>query len=330
MRRLLFAPFALTLLATLLMVAITPAQQTTPPKQDSKDQPKKPDPKEEEAKKKEEAKKLAAQVAEQKKAAEENWANMEVGDPTFHETPELLLVAPKKYANKIDKTGTLLGRYYATAKRALQMKEKPWPGKLTVYLFAEREQFVAFRRRIEKLRVEPEDTCSFGIEGNKPYVSASPPRSVGDLPMEEQAGEQIASALLAKRIGDTQVSPWLIPGFGRATHYRVAPTAQATLAERQVAAKAVKDRGRSAQGVYSFMNAGDSGMQPDEAAILRANLADFMAYGPLAPKFVEFVDAFKPDREKKEQMRNTDQALRSMSIKPDDLNSAWQKWAKGG
>src|SRR5438128_9646791 len=95
-----------------------------------------------------------AKVAAQKKEAESNWAQLEIGDFAHAETPHLLLYAPKSYAPRLKELGNQLEKAYAAATKSLQFKpsEEPWPGKLTVFLFADRDHFTSFVRRVVKRR----------------------------------------------------------------------------------------------------------------------------------------------------------------------------------
>src|SRR5262245_39116009 len=86
-----------------------------------------------------------ARLAAQKKTAQENWALLEAGEPGFHETPHLLLCASKSMEGKLKGVGETLEKHYAMADGVLKLDPKElWPGKLTVYLFAERDEFTAF------------------------------------------------------------------------------------------------------------------------------------------------------------------------------------------
>jgi hypothetical protein len=300
------------------------AQQPPPPKPDAKDEAKK---KEEEAKKREEeAKKLAAAVAEQKKAAQANWDTLGIGEPAVRDTAHLLLYAPKASEKRLVEASQALERAYALAHQALGVKPEapPWPGKLTVYLFTARDQYTHFRRRVEKQKVEPEITHSFQL-GDAPHVATSPGQSVGDLSIEGQAAEQLATAMLTKQTEGFTIAPWLHKGFGRATYYRAFPTTRNTVSERQFA----RDLARQVNkvGVDSVFN---ERYGPDRAHIMRASLVDFMAYGPGNPTFPAFVAAFKPDAEKKQRMRGTFDALKEVAIDANALEKAWRAWLLGG
>src|SRR6266700_4141540 len=117
----------------------------------------------------------AAKIGAQKKTAETAWALLEIGDFAHLETAHLLVYAPKAYEKKLKDTGASLEKQRDLIVKALALdpKEDPWPGKLTVYLLSEREQFTSFIRRVEKRRQESEEVGSFVTESNQPHVAAS-------------------------------------------------------------------------------------------------------------------------------------------------------------
>jgi hypothetical protein len=69
-------------------------------------------------------------------------------------------------------------------------------------------------------------------------------------------------------------------------------------------------------------------LDADEAAVLQASLADFLAYGPGAAKFVSFVAAYEP--EENMERKTTEQALMAVNLKPDAINRGWQTWVLRG
>src|SRR6185312_12038407 len=150
-----------------------------------------------------------------------------------------------------------------------EAKGEVLPGRVTVYLFAEREHFTAFVRRIESRRFLPEETGSYSARDEKLHVAASPPRTKQGLPVEIQACEQVASLLLARRAGvRTPLPDWVTAGFGRATYYRVSPRDKAVLADRGLAANLSRKR--------SISDVWDGKTSADEADALQGSLMDFL------------------------------------------------------
>jgi hypothetical protein len=262
----------------------------------------------------------AEKLAAQKKNAEENWEALEIGPAAHAETAHLLVYAPKSFDKRIKDVGAALEKYYEQARKPLGYeKESPWPGKLTVYLLPEREDFTKFVRRVEKRRVEAEDAGSHLADGDFPHAVGGPPRAKTDPAVESQAGEQIATAMLVKKAGTKVPLPgWLLNGFGRATGYRTRPADKAVGDERRRAAALVK-KGSKASEIWG------STLGAEDEPLLEASLADFLAYGPGQSKFAPLLEAFKP--EENQEKKTTEQALEAVSLPADRLNTRWREWA---
>jgi hypothetical protein len=261
----------------------------------------------------------ADKVAAQKKAAEENWAQVEAGEFAHLETAHLLIYASKSLERKLKDMGATLEKHQEMARKPLGYDEKnePWPGKLTIYLFADREPFAAFVRRVEKRRVEADDTGSHYVDTDAPHAVAGPARHKKDLPMDDEIAEQSAAALLQKKAGKDVILPsWLLSGFGRATTYRIIPTNAVIRKERTAAAKL--SASKSAKDVWGETLTGD------EAPILGASVADYLAYGPESSKFSKFVAGFKPDTG--QDKKTAAQAFEAAGLMPDKLDAKWRVW----
>jgi hypothetical protein len=262
----------------------------------------------------------ADKLAAQKKTARENWEALGAGEAAFVETAHLLVYAPKSYDKHLKEIGAALEKHFEQARKPLGYeKDAPWPGKAAVYLIPERDDFTKFVRRVEKRRVEAEDAGSHWAGDDFPHAVGGPPRAKSDPPVEGQAGEQLAAALLVKKAGAKVPLPgWLVAGFGRATAYRARPNDKAVLDERRKAAALVK-KGHKAQEVWG------NTLEDEDAPALGASLADFLAYGPGQSKFVALLEAFKPAEN--QEKKTFEQALEGISLPPDRLNMRWREWA---
>lgn len=260
----------------------------------------------------------AAKVAAQKKKAEADWQALEAGPAATLETKHLLIYAPKALEKRLKAAGPLLEKHYELAASALGIdpKEGPWPGKLAVYLFPEREPFGAFVRRVEKQRLLPGQTTAYSAEGDEPHAAAMPSPKAGP-PLEGQAGSAVAQALLARKAGkDTPLPAWLVAGFGRATYYRAAPADKVVQAERRQARALSRTRGPA--------DVWGGRLDAAEAEVLGGSLADFLAYGPGSPKFPAFVAGFKP--EDNMQAKTAAQALDAAGLAPERVTASWKRW----
>ncbi|HWG42570.1 MAG TPA: hypothetical protein VN688_07265 [Gemmataceae bacterium] len=261
---------------------------------------------------------------ELKKKAEANWETVGAGKAALHETKHFVVCAPEAMARRLKDVGNLLEKHHDKAKEALKFdipeeaKGEVLPGRVTVYLFAEREHFTAFVRRIESRRFLPEETGSYSARDDKLHVAASPPRGKQGLPVEIQACEQVASLLLARRAGvRTPLPDWVTAGFGRATYYRVAPRDKAVLADRGLAANLSRKRGIS--------DVWDGKIAADEADAMQGSLMDFLAYGPAARVFPKFIAGFAP--EENMEKKTAGQAFEAADLKPDKVAKSWKAWA---
>jgi len=260
----------------------------------------------------------AAKLAAQKKQAQENWETVEAGELSMAESKYLVIVAPKAMEKQLKATGAFLDKQYGLAWEALQFEKKDaLPGKVTVYLFAEREAFTNFVRRIEKRRVMADDIGSFSATDEDLHAAASPPRK-GAMPLEAMAGQQVAGLLLTRKAGAKVPLPsWLIDGFGRATYYRAAPGTKLVADERRQAARLT--RSRSAADVWNGT------ADADEMDVLAASLVDFLAYGPGRAKFPALVIGFRPGEN--QDSRTAAQAMEAAGIKAEIIEKRWKEWA---
>jgi len=263
-------------------------------------------------------------LARQRKAAHDNWALLEAGAGASHETEHLLMYAPKAMDRRLKEIGGNLEKSYALAVKALQVKkEEAWPGKLTVYLLPERDQLRSFVRRVESRRLEEEETGSHSGEADVPHAAASSPRSKGDLGIEHQAAAQVGAALLQRKAGAKVPLPdWIVLGFGRATAWRVAPADKAVLDDRRLVKALIGGKKRTAADVW------DGTLETEEAGVLRASLAEFLAYGPGAAKFPALVTGFKPGEN--QESRTFAQALESSGLDAKVIEARWGPWALAG
>ncbi len=260
-----------------------------------------------------------AKAAEQKKKAEANWDTAGGGEFAQLETKHLLLYTSKSLEKQLAAIGTGLEKQFDLAWKALQFEDKKddLPGKVTVYLFASREPFTAFVRRVEKRRVTSDDEGTYSAADDDLHAAAGPPRK-GGFPAEAMVGEQVSGLLLARKAGRTTPLPsWLVSGFGRATYYRANPASKVVLDDRKQAAKLA--RSRSAADVWNGT------ADASEMDTLAGSLVDFLAFGPASDKFPSFVVGFQPGENM--DSRTPAQAMESAGIKGDVIDKGWKRWA---
>ncbi len=264
----------------------------------------------------------AKSVDARKKQAEANWAMVSDVPATRYESKHFLLLAPEAMAKRLKSVSELLEKHHDKAKEVLKFEIKSddgevLPGKVIVYLLGEREQFKAFVRRIERRRLQPDETSSMQAADDKLHIVVAPLAMRNGVPVEVQAGEQVAALMLARRAGiRTPLPDWLVSGFGRATYYRVAARDKTVVAERALAAKLSRKHG--AEEIW------DGKLAADEATVLQASLVDFLAFGPGTRAFPKFVAGFTPEENR--ERKTTGQAFESAGLKPDRVASGWKTW----
>ena len=174
----------------------------------------------------------AKAIAAQKAAAEAAFKAMEVGDHAHVETKHLLVYAPKAMEKRLKAIGKQLEKYHDTAAKALDLGQDAYPGKITVYLFAEKENLPAFIRRVEKRRPMGVETGSYSATDDRLHAVAVPGAGKGAVPVELRGGGdgRRRCSCSARRASRTDLPEWLTSGFGRATSYR-ATTGQKFVAD---------------------------------------------------------------------------------------------------
>ena len=262
---------------------------------------------------------LAKAIATQKKAAELAYKAMDVGDSAHFETKHLLVYAPKTMEKRLAAIGKQLEEYHDRATKALDLDKDAYPGKITVYLFAEKANLPAFIRRVERRRPMDVETGSYSATDDRLHAVAVPGAGKGAIPVELRAGEMVASLLLQRKAGArTELPDWLVSGFGRATSYR-ATTGQ----------KFVADDRKQARLLVKKRNAADcwgGKLEGEEAEVVQASVAEMVTYGFSASRLTKLLNGFKPGENI--AVKTTAQALEAADLTAEGLNRAWKKYVK--
>ena len=259
----------------------------------------------------------AETVTKQKELATAHWKRLLGDEPVAqHETAHFLLYGPVPFTPKqLKDLGTALEAGQTQARKALELdrNEELWSGKLAVYLFDDSRQLHSFMRAVAKKRPDPDDLGFFALRGNEPFVAAGPGKDRYDPTPQQQAGEQLAAAMLTRKAGK-DVPDWVLSGFGRATVWRAAPAARATREQRALARRLVL-AGRTAMEVWG------GSLKAAEAGVLQGSLVDYLAYGPGKRSFAPLLEGYKSVTAQK---KTTADALRAAHLDPDRLNLVWR------
>lgn len=263
----------------------------------------------------------SAVVAKQHEKALANWKALFASEtPPSQETAHFLLygTAPGKQLKEI---GAGLERQHALAVKALDMeKAEPWPGKLAVYFWPERANYISFVRTVEKRKAGEDETACFDVDGDEPHVIAGPPLLKLDLPLDGQAGENMAAALMSKKSKIAVIPAWVMNAFGRATVYRTTGGASLT-AEHRRAYNLVVQKKKTLKDVIA-----GAGLSDEENLVLRASVLEYLAYSGRSTRFVPFIKGFEPNEAMAEP--TVEAALESANIPLEKLDQAWQTWVK--
>ena len=258
----------------------------------------------------------ADKTPERKKAAEAAWETVGAGEFSTLETKHLLIYAPKDGEKRLKGLGTLLEKQYDQAKGALGYDDKtdPLPAKAVVYLFDARDHFAAFVRRVEKRRLDSDETACFSADDDALHAAVGPTPAKDDWGTDARAAEQLAGLMLARKAG-TKVSlpAWLTDGFGRATYYHAVGGPKKTADRRAAAAWAAKG---DVKDVWTGAT---------DSAALQGSLADYFAYGPASGKFLALVKGFEPEENVEKQ--TTEHALDAAGLTPERVEKSWKAWA---
>jgi hypothetical protein len=261
----------------------------------------------------------AKAIATQKKAAEAAYKAMEVGDAAHVETKHLLVYAPKAMEKRLEAVGKQLEKYHDTAAKTLSLDKEAYPGKITVYLFAEKENLATFIRRVEKRRPMGVESGSYSAEDARLHIVAVPGAGKGAIPVELRAGEMVASLLLQRKAGArTELPDWLTAGFGRATSYRATTGQKFVAADRKQLRLLVKKR--NADDAWSGK------LEGEEAELVQASVAEMVCYGLSTARLTKLLDGFKPGENI--ATKTIAQALEAANLTAEQLNRAWKKYVK--
>lgn len=207
-------------------------------------------------------------------------------------------------------------KQFTTASAALQYEkdDRPWPGKLAVYLVPERQQFRSFVRQVEKRSPDDTEQGSQMLSGETPHIAVGPGRSASAAALETQAGHEIAAAVLTARMKAVPLPEWIVAGFSRAAAARAAnqtPNVRKKAARDMIRARV---RPREAWG---------EALTQDQRLTLATSIVDFLIFsGGVKP--TQFLGGFRPDDQK--SAKTVEDALSAVDLTIDQFEAAFVKW----
>lgn len=255
-----------------------------------------------------------------KEIAKTVWDKLNAGPAAVFESNKIILMLPKTAESKAKEIASNLEKYYENAAKSVGYKEDnaPWNGKLMVFILPEREQFVAFVRRVEKRSPNTDDHGSFGLLEGVPYMASGPTKPKDFTSSEWQSYKEMGGALLRSKAGEkTPLPDWVVDGFGRAVYWRVQGANN----------KAVQNDRRKIQIIarkVSSVNEIWNGTDADAAPLLQASVMEFIAFGPQSSKLPDFLKGFIP--EENGDAKPPEQALDSSGFAAKNILGAWKLW----
>jgi hypothetical protein len=261
-------------------------------------------------------------IAAQKSAAAAHLKKLDVANHTIQETDDLFvcgsvgMVKAKALADQLQK-------HYAATVKALKFEgnERPWKGKLAIYVFLDKKVYASFVRTVEQRRPESEETGSSEVRSDEPHVAitAEPGARAGAL--EAEAARQVAAALLIRRASPAELPEWFKSAFARAVQMRTDPKS------------AGGDRAKVHQLLARRMNPvkpsdGWMGSDEKEKPIIAASVVEYLVFGPEATKFPMLLSGFRASEENVSP--NMDTALKAAGMTSEGLDKAWRKWVQSG
>ncbi|CAN5171832.1 hypothetical protein BH11PLA2_BH11PLA2_51740 [soil metagenome] len=271
------------------------------------------------------------ELVKQKATAEENWKKLGDAKKAIHETNDLLIYTNLPEA-KAKTLGEAAQKTVAAAREALGFAkdETLFPGKLTVYIFADFADLKNFIRKIELRRPEANTNFTQSLRGDTPFIALSPASGakVNDTELSAEVATWTGAAVLNKKLGigpNGNIPEWLQKGFGKAASVR-GDKSESRVATHRAKVKAVvlANGGKSvwAKDVWS-------GTVVKDADLAAASLVEYLAFGPGQEKFLAFCKVLRPGGDDAPAPTIED-ALKAAEWSMEGVDTGWKTWVQKG
>jgi len=255
-------------------------------------------------------------IKPQKEAVAKVQTLLKLPSTSVSETKNLFVVSDLT-AEKAKVLAPTLEKAFVLATTALDFtpEDKTWEGKLSVYLFADRDKFEKFVEDFEKRPLSGRDeSFSSNLAGAAPHLAVTVGRGEGPGSLEMRTGTQMAIMLLQLK-STVKTSPeWVREGFGRSIMTRANPAKYA--ADRNNMRKLSRLR------VLSNLWAEK---QPEDTYLVGASFMDFLAFGMPKGKIIEFVKAYVPGEN--DEKPDWKASVEAIGLTPQSAEIAWKRWA---
>ena len=255
-------------------------------------------------------------LAKQRASAEAKWKKM-----AFEKMPPLVETANFLFCTRLNEAKakaltTALEKQYPAMLKALKFdaESPPWPGKLAVFIFTDRDEFTEFQRKVEKRSPKEDEAAFFDFKGEESQLVIGVPRGGKSEQPEADARHELAKALLARKMRSGEPPGWIVLGFAEAAAYRAAnPKATGRNPAWKVPA-------------LPLATLWTEDIPAKSRLTYAAYVIDYLAFGPLAERFPSFVTALRPDEN--ERAPSMDEALKAINLDTPTLELCARNWVK--
>lgn len=258
-----------------------------------------------------------------KTRAAEAMNKADVRDARVVET-EHLVVATELPAAKAKALVDHLEKVFGQAAKSLKLEAADTKGQLTVFTFADLDNFRQFQRSVLKQRPDDDQFAAIDVRRDDPFVAVSARRGEKTPNFEMLAGGEICRALLVRKAGAARLPEWMKDGFAKAVAWRMSPSTAA--GERSTVARQAPPLRKGAKGM-PVVDRAWSGMARDKG-LVAASLMDYFTSGPGADKFGNILNSMVPTDAA--AMPTFLDALKAADLMVEDLDRSWREWVSKG
>jgi hypothetical protein len=255
--------------------------------------------------------------------ATEAMTKAEVKDARIVETARLVVASalPEAKARALAED---LDKVYVVASKALKFQTADDKVKLIVFAFPNLDHYRQFLRSVIRERPDDDETASYDVRRDEPYVAISPARGVRNPNFEALASAEVCRAVLAKKSGNARLPEWMKDGFARAVQMRT--DSRSVGGDRSAVARLAPriPKGGTAAPVADKAWTG-TGKEKD---LVAASLMDFFTFGPGSEKLGALLSAMVPSGGR--DAPTFAEALAASEWMLEDLDRAWREWIGRG
>lgn len=257
-------------------------------------------------------------LAKQKASSAAKWEKFASKDASKLETDLFLLHGTVPEA-KLKAIGEAMTKHYTVAVKALKFEkdQKPWTGKLAVFILTDRENYTQFVRQAEQRSPQAEDSGSVELGGDLPFITIGMARGQDAMNPEQAACSQVSVAVLRGKAGKpAALAGWFTDGFAWTVASKANP--QSVAKDRQRMKALVSVPTRVTKHVWDGTTSGK------DQELLGASLVQYLVYGPDSAKLQKLFDGL---RRNENGEINYEVAFEGAQLQLWTLDKTWRAWA---